>query len=274
MSQTSPGCLHRRRGPHADRQGAARRVPQHPPDDLLVRAIRGALAQAPSLDPGADRGRDRRLRHARGRAGHERGAHRACCWPACRNTVAGVTVNRFCASGLHRGRDGGRPHPRRRGRRDDRRRHRVDEHGADDGQPAVDEPEHLRAQRERRHRLRHGHHRREGRRAVEGVARGPGRVRAGVAPQGDRRPAEGRVQGRDRSPSTWSSAIADLDSGKVAGEDAARRAPTRARAPTPASKRSPSCGRCSPPRAASPPATARRRRDGAGAVLLVVGEGS
>jgi len=50
------------------------------------------------------------------------------------NSVAGVTVNRFCASGLTAVQDGGGPHPRRRSRRDDCRRHRVDEHGADDGQ--------------------------------------------------------------------------------------------------------------------------------------------
>ncbi len=69
------------------------------PDDLLVAAIRSALTQVPSLDPGGDRGRDRRLLVSRGRAGHEHGARRGCAG-GLPKPVGGVTVNRFCASGL------------------------------------------------------------------------------------------------------------------------------------------------------------------------------
>jgi enoyl-CoA hydratase/carnithine racemase len=141
--QTSTGCLHRRRDAHADRQGPEGHVPQraarrpagarHP-----WRAGAGALARS-----GHHRGRDRRLRDTRGRAGPEHGAHRRAAG-GLPNTVGGVTVNRFCASGLTARGDGRRPHPRRRGRCDDRRGRRVDEHGADDGQHAVDQPGRLR----------------------------------------------------------------------------------------------------------------------------------
>ena len=60
-------------------------------------------------------------------------------------------------------------------------------------------PQRVRQGRERRDRLRHGHHRREGRRAMEGLARRPGRVRPGLAPEGDRRDPGRRVQGRDHA---------------------------------------------------------------------------
>jgi acetyl-CoA acyltransferase len=69
------------------------------PDDLLVAAIRGALAQAPTLDPKVIE--DAIIGCAIPEA--EQGLNVArisvllCGLP---NTVAGVTVNRFCASGL------------------------------------------------------------------------------------------------------------------------------------------------------------------------------
>jgi len=53
------------------------------------------------------------------------------------NSVAGLRSNRFCASGLTAVQMAGGTAPRRRSRRDDCRRHRVDEHGADDGQQTV-----------------------------------------------------------------------------------------------------------------------------------------
>ena len=46
------------------------------PDDLGAVAIHGALARVPELDREGNRGRDPGLRHAGGRAGPERGAHR------------------------------------------------------------------------------------------------------------------------------------------------------------------------------------------------------
>ena len=69
------------------------------PDDLLVAAIRGALAQAPSLDPRVIE--DAIIGCAIPEA--EQGlnvARISVLLSGLPNTVAGVTVNRFCASGL------------------------------------------------------------------------------------------------------------------------------------------------------------------------------
>jgi len=69
------------------------------PDDLLVAAIRGALAQTPGLDPKAIE--DAIIGCAMPEA--EQGANVAriaALLAGLPNTVGGVTVNRFCASGL------------------------------------------------------------------------------------------------------------------------------------------------------------------------------
>ncbi len=69
------------------------------PDDLLVAAIRGALAQAPTLDPKAIE--DAIVGCAMPEA--EQGANVAriaALLAGLPNSVGGVTVNRFCASGL------------------------------------------------------------------------------------------------------------------------------------------------------------------------------
>jgi acetyl-CoA acyltransferase len=69
------------------------------PDDLLVAAIRGALAQAPALDPKAIE--DAIVGCAMPEA--EQGANVAriaALLAGLPNSVGGVTVNRFCASGL------------------------------------------------------------------------------------------------------------------------------------------------------------------------------
>lgn len=69
------------------------------PDDLLVAAMRGALAQVPALDPAAIE--DAVIGCAMPEA--EQGlnvARIAALLAGLPNTVAGVTVNRFCASGL------------------------------------------------------------------------------------------------------------------------------------------------------------------------------
>ena len=69
------------------------------PDDLLVAAIRGALAQAPGLDPKVIE--DAIIGCAIPEA--EQGlnvARISVLLSGLPNTVAGVTVNRFCASGL------------------------------------------------------------------------------------------------------------------------------------------------------------------------------
>ncbi len=46
------------------------------PDDLLLAAVRGAMAQAPALDPQAIEDSIIGCSIPRGRAGHEHGAHR------------------------------------------------------------------------------------------------------------------------------------------------------------------------------------------------------
>ena len=130
------------------------------PDELLVHALKSAVAQVPGFDtkliedaiigcaiPEAEQG----LNVARALAGLPQ-------------TVGGVTVNRFCASGITAlamaadrirvGESG----------RDLRGRLRIDEHGADDGQQAVDVAAHLRSQRRLRHRVRDGP---DGRRVAE-----------------------------------------------------------------------------------------------------------
>ena len=69
------------------------------PDDLLVAAIRGALLQVPTLDPQAIE--DAVIGNAMPEA--EQGmniARLAVVLAGLPNTVGGVTVNRFCASGL------------------------------------------------------------------------------------------------------------------------------------------------------------------------------
>jgi acetyl-CoA acyltransferase len=69
------------------------------PDDLLIAAIRGALAQVPGLDPGAIE--DTIIGCAIPEA--EQGlnvARIAVLLAGLPNSVGGVTINRFCASGL------------------------------------------------------------------------------------------------------------------------------------------------------------------------------
>jgi alpha/beta superfamily hydrolase len=68
------------------------------PDEMAATVIGESLRRAPASRPG-DRRRHPRLRHARGRAGAERRAHRQ---PAGRRAGAAsaVTINRFCSSGL------------------------------------------------------------------------------------------------------------------------------------------------------------------------------
>ncbi len=168
------------------------------PDDLLATTLKAALAASARARSEGDRGRHLRLRDSRIAAGPERGAHRRRARrPAQqRRRHHGQPLLRLGPVG---GADGGRPHPRRRGRSDDRRRRREHEHGADDGQLALAVALDLRARRRRRHRLRHGPDGREGGPAVEGEPRGAGRLRARVAPPGAGRPAGRRVRRRDHA---------------------------------------------------------------------------
>jgi acetyl-CoA acyltransferase len=69
------------------------------PDDLLVAAIRGALAQVPGLDPGAIEDAVVGCAMPEGEQGLNV-ARIAALLAGLPNSVGGVTVNRFCASGL------------------------------------------------------------------------------------------------------------------------------------------------------------------------------
>ena len=75
--QTSPGRLHRRRDPHGRRQGAARRVPQHPSRrPARARAAAACSRRCRRIDPRASRTSIVGCAMPEGRAGHERRAHR------------------------------------------------------------------------------------------------------------------------------------------------------------------------------------------------------
>ena len=69
------------------------------PDDLLARVIQGLLAQAPNLDPAAIEDAIVGCAIPEGPQGLNVGRI-AALLSGLPNTVAGVTVNRFCASGL------------------------------------------------------------------------------------------------------------------------------------------------------------------------------
>jgi len=69
------------------------------PDELLIAAIRGALAQAPSLDPKAIEDAVVGCAMPEGEQGLNI-ARIGALLAGLPNTVGGITVNRFCASGL------------------------------------------------------------------------------------------------------------------------------------------------------------------------------
>ena len=69
------------------------------PDDMLAHVLKAAMDECPGLDPGGHRRCNCRLRHAGSRTGDECGPHRAIAG-GLPNNVPGMTINRFCASGL------------------------------------------------------------------------------------------------------------------------------------------------------------------------------
>ena len=215
------------------------------PDDLLAHVIRARAGAVPRLDP------------------HRIGdAIVGCAMPEAEQ---GMNVARIgvLLAGLpdtrarrHRqplllvrpaGRgDGGRPHPPRRSRRDDRRRHREHEHGADDGpqarvcNPAIFE------RREHRHRLRHGHHRREGGRS-NGRSRARSRTRS---PSTSHRRAlaaqrRRRIQRRDQRRYALDDHYPESGHARDHHRQRASSSTTKARAPAPRSKCWPSSRPCS-----------------------------
>jgi acetyl-CoA acyltransferase len=78
-------------------RGALRNVR---PDDLLVAAIRGALAQAPGLDPAAIEDAIIGCAMPEGEQGFNV-ARLAVLYAGLPETVGGCTINRFCSSGLN-----------------------------------------------------------------------------------------------------------------------------------------------------------------------------
>ncbi len=174
-------------------------------DDLLVLAIQSALKQVPTLDPKAIEDAIVGCSFPEGEQGMNM-ARIAVTLAGLPHSVGGITVNRFCASGLSAVQMAAD-------------RIRVGEAdvmiagGAESmslvpmgGNKPSFNPRVFARRRERRHRLRHGADGREGRRAVEGHARGAGRVRAAVAPEGAEGAAERRVRRRDDGRSRSSTA--------------------------------------------------------------------
>ena len=97
-------ALHRRGGDdaYAGRQGAARRATgRRAPTRCSRTCCSSVLAQVPPIDASARRRRDRRLRDARVRAGNERRAHRRAARRIAARASPGMTINRFCSSGLN-----------------------------------------------------------------------------------------------------------------------------------------------------------------------------
>ena len=93
--------------------------------------------------PGAHRRRDCRLRHAGSRTGHERRPHRRPAGRPADHRAGHHHQPLLLLRPAGRSRCG-QPDPPRPGRRDDRRRHRVDvDHAADHGQQDGHEPGHL-----------------------------------------------------------------------------------------------------------------------------------
>ena len=208
------------------------------PDDLLIAAIRHALTQVPTLDPKAIEDAIIGCSFPEGEQGMNI-ARAAAVLAGLPHSVAGVTVNRFCASGLtalQMAAD----------------RIRVGEAdvmiagGAESmsmvpmgGNKPSFNPRGVRARRERRHRLRHGPDGREGGDAVEGQPRGAGCVCAALAPDGAGGDCGRRLRRRDDAGARWSIAFPTWPRGEV-GTRHAPSASTKARAPTPRSKAWPS----------------------------------
>ncbi len=167
------------------------------PDDMLAFAIDAALSKFPQIDKA--RIDDAVIGCAMPEA--EQGmnvARIAVLLAGLPNVVSAVTVNRFCSSGLQavamaadRIRLGEADLMIAGGTE-------THEHGADDGlSPGVQSVD-LR-QRAHRHRLRHGYHGREGRRAVAGHARTAGCVRGREPREGARGDRGRRVRRRDHA---------------------------------------------------------------------------
>jgi hypothetical protein len=131
------------------------------PDEMLAHVLKAVVTQAPGID--ANRISDIIVGCAMPEG--EQGMNVARIGALLAGLPIGVpaqTINRFCSSGVQ-----AVALAADRIRSGTGRRHRVDEHGADDGPQGVDEHPGIR-ERQRRHCLRHGHHRGKSSRTVEG----------------------------------------------------------------------------------------------------------
>ena len=168
------------------------------PDDLLVAAIRAVMAEVPSLDPGAVEDAMIGCAFPEGEQGMNV-ARNAVLLAGLPDTVGGVTVNRYCSSGLNAVAIAA--DRIRVGEADVMMAGGVESMSMvpmGGNKPSFN-PRIFDTNQNIGDRLRHGHHRREGGAAVEGFARGAGRVRADLAPARDRGPAGGRVRRRDHA---------------------------------------------------------------------------
>ena len=175
---------------------------QQRPDEMGAYVVDQLLERNPDVDPGVDRGRVLRLRHAAGPPGLQ---HRADHLAALREAPADgqrgddlplLLLEPRCDP-PRRQRDQGR-----RGRRLHRGRGRVGEplqraHRARGHPRPQPEPDRRERPAERLHR--HGDHGRERRQALRGQPRGHGQVRAALPGAGGRLAGVGLLRPRDRA---------------------------------------------------------------------------
>ena len=147
-------------------------------------------------------------------------------------TVPGITINRFCSSGVQAVADAA--NQIRLGQADVMIAAGTESMSVMPqmmGNKIVDEPGHLRQGRKHRHRLRHGPDRREGGAAVEDQPRGAGCLRRRLAPEGLRGDRRRPLQGRDHALHQSASICRISQTGQVTHPRAYWSRPTKARVP-------------------------------------------
>ena len=238
------------------------------PDELAAVAIAAALRARAGARPGRDRRRHPGLRHARGRAGHERGAHRqpagggagrerggdrstASAPPGCRPSPSPPSASACGSATDHR-----------------RRRHRVDEPDPDGrpqdrAEPGADArlPGRL-----PQHRPGGGEPRR-GSRGSRARSRTPSPC-AATSARSPRSTAGASRTRRYRFRCTRSTAAVGGNGRAPRVAETHLRPPTRARAATPRPRRWPGCGPPSTPAGSVTAGNSSQMSDGAAAVVV------